>query len=99
MMAILMRRTRLFSLLVVTTAVTIGPALAASAATRPHTGAHRTPPSARPARPAPSVTLQATPRKLVYGQRATFTGRVTPATGGQAVQILDGHGEVVARAT
>jgi hypothetical protein len=48
---------------------------------------------------APSVTLKATPTMVTYGKSVTFTGKISPASGGEIVRIIDQHGNQIAHGT
>jgi len=43
-----------------------------------------------------AVTLEASPRTITIGEQVTLSGTTAPATAGQAVEIVDGAGAVVA---
>lgn len=43
-----------------------------------------------------AVTLEASPRTVTIGEQVTLSGTMTPVTAGQAVEIVDGAGVVVA---
>jgi len=58
----------------------------------PLTAAH-----ARPA--APTVGLKASPTTVLYGRSVTFSGKIRPPSGGQAVDILDENGHTLASTT
>src|SRR5881296_3753289 len=49
--------------------------------------------------PPESVTLEAAPRVVTYGQVVHFSGRITPASGGQTVDVVDENGQSLAEAT
>jgi len=55
--------------------------------------------SARAGVAAPGVSLAVSPRVITYGQWVHFSGRTSLHTSGQVVRVVDGQGDVVARAT
>jgi lipoprotein-anchoring transpeptidase ErfK/SrfK len=54
---------------------------------------------ARAGAPVPSVSLKVSPTTVVFGTEVRFTGKVSPASAGQTVEILDAHARPVAHAT
>src|SRR2546423_1808474 len=55
--------------------------------------------SARAAPHAPGVTLRVSANTVSYGQYVRFSGHISPRTGGQTVDVVDGKGHRLARAT
>src|SRR5205085_5862592 len=55
--------------------------------------------SARAAPHAPGVTLRLSSNVVTFGQYVRFSGHISPRTGGQTVDVVDGKGHRLARAT
>jgi L,D-transpeptidase-like protein/putative peptidoglycan binding protein len=47
---------------------------------------------------AASVTLKASPTTVTYGKSVTFSGKISPASGGEIVRIFDQNGDQIAHA-
>jgi len=56
-------------------------------------------PISAPAQTSSTITLEASAARLTIGDAVTLSGAIAPASGGEAVQILDGLDAVVASAT
>src|SRR5205807_2379647 len=46
-----------------------------------------------------SITLAASPRAVEYGGAVRFSGQISPPSGGQVVDVVDGHGSMLAETT
>ena len=51
------------------------------------------------AQTAATITLSASAGKIVFGQSVTISGTLAPASGGEAIELLDGSGALVATAS
>jgi lipoprotein-anchoring transpeptidase ErfK/SrfK len=92
---------RALTIAIASLALTAAPAAGALAVTTAHgarasgTAGHKAGAGTTP----PAVTLAASRTRMVYGRSVRFTGRISPASSGQTVDVVDKHGDTLAEAT